>query len=155
MAAEGWAGVELGFVASNGNVTQLYPTYCSAGTAIATATPAQMVRVPTGGELVSLQVETDGTNGGIVQIYDVDGLDAGADISAGTTITNTQLVALIAAGKAKLIYEQNVIGTGLTPPSTGYKRFLKGLAGRFVGAAGSVKLNMSVNGGFYKRHGSV
>ena len=46
------------------------------------------------GAVVSLQVETDGTNGGIIQLWDINGLDIGANVSFLDVITNAQLVGL-------------------------------------------------------------
>jgi hypothetical protein len=145
---EAWSGISLGFVAAAGNVTQLYPTWCAAGVDPAAATNGQQIRQPTAGVLYSLQVETDGTNGGIIEIWDVSGADAGADVSSATTITDAQLDALAARGLAKLIYSQNFAASGLTPPTAGPRTIMRGLAARFVGSAGVCKLNLVVNGGF-------
>lgn len=155
MATEGWVSASLGFVAANGNVTQLYPPWCSTGVDPATATNAQMVRTPSSGELISCQVETDGSNAGVIELYDINGIELGIDVSSGTTITDAQLDAAIAAGHAKLIYSQNVVATGITPPSCGYRKILHGLAARFVGAAGACRLNIVSSGLYYKRHGTV
>lgn len=154
--SEGWV-CSLTAVASNGNVTQLYPAWCSVGTARSTATPAQEVREPTSGEMTGLQVKTDDTNGGLIELWDVSGVDCGAEVSSAATITNAQLAAAITAGTAKLIYSQNFVGSGVTPPSMGYIRFLKGLAARFSnsGPTGTCSLNIKVSGGYRKIHGSV
>jgi hypothetical protein len=145
---EAWSGISLGFVAAAGNVTQLYPTWAPAGVDPATATNGQQIRQPIEGVLYSLQVETDGTNGGVIEIWDVNGANAGADVSSATTITDAELDSLAALGLAKLIYSQNFAASGLTPPSAGPRAFQRGLAARFVGAAGLCKLNLVVNGGF-------
>jgi hypothetical protein len=147
MSMTAWAGITVGFAAADGNLKQLFPTTAPTGTAKATATPGQWVRQPCEGELMGLQVQTDGTNGGIVEIWDVNGEDGGADVSAAV-ITDAELQTAITNGKAKLLYSQNVVGSGVTPPNPGYFRFVRGLAARFVGAAGEVKLNLNVNGGF-------
>ncbi len=98
----------------------------------------------------SLQIETDGTNGGIIEIWDVNADDLGVDVSSSLTptFTNANLVSLQALNRAKLIYTQNFAATGITPPTTGYRTFQHGLAGRFVGAAGACTLNLVVAGGF-------
>lgn len=152
--SEGWV-CDLTGVAATGVVTQLFPAWCSVGTAKSTATPGQFVREPTSGELTGLQIQTDSTNGGIIELYDMNGADAGAEVSSATSITNAQLVAALAAGTAKLVYRQNFEAAGLTPPSIGYIRFLKGLAARYVSASGTCSLNLKVSGGYRKIHGSV
>ena len=139
----------LTIVASNGNVTQLYPVPAGSGVNPATATPAQQVRQPCEGQLISLQVASDGTNAGILELYDISGHELGVDVSSATTITDAQLDAAIAAGNAKLILEQNFSGSGLTPwAAVGPARFMKGLAARAVGVSGTCKLNMVVQGGY-------
>lgn len=147
-AGEAWSGISLTQGGSTGDLTQLYPTWATVGINPATATNGQLIRRPVGGSLETLQVETDGTNGGIIQIWDLTGLDIGADVSSGTTVTNAQLVLLQAAGKAKLIYEQNFVASAVTPaPGAAFRHFQKGLAARAIGS-GTVKLNLVVEGGF-------
>lgn len=149
---ESWAAVSLSAVTdATGNVTQLYPPFAVAGVNPATAMLGQQIRSPLEGLLYSLQIETDGTNGGTLQIYDISGLDAGADVSSATVITATQLNAMITAGRAKIIYEQNFISSPETPVGFGYRNFMHGLAGRLISASGSCKLNMVVGGGFSYR----
>ncbi len=145
---EAWSGVSLSFVASNGDLNQLYPTWCPAGINPATATNGQQIRGVVEGIMYSVQVETDNTNAGVIQLWDVNGADAGADVSSAVAITDAQLQTLITAGLAKLIYEQNITATGVTPPTSGFRTFQRGLAGRFVAGAGACKLNLVVQGGF-------
>lgn len=148
--------VPLSIVAATGVVTQLYPVWASAGIDPATATPSQEVRQPCEGQLISLQVATDGTNALILEVYDISGIELGIDVSSATAITDAQLDAAIAAGKAKLIFEQNVAGSGLTPfAPVGPARIMKGLAARAVGATGTCKLNMVVQGCYRKLPGTV
>lgn len=147
--------VPLTIVAANGNVTQCYPTYAAAGTDPATATVSQQVRMPCEGQLISLQVCTDGTNAGILELYDISGHALGINVSSSTVITDTQLDAAIAAGKAKLILKQNFIGNGSTPwAPVGPASFTKGLAARAVGATGACDLNMVVHGGYRYLNGT-
>lgn len=146
---EGWV-VGLSAVTSTGNLTQLYPAFASAGVAPGAAVLGDQIRQPTEGTVFSLQVQTDGTNGGIIELWDINGADAGADVSSGTTITNTQKNTLVTAGKAKLIYSQNFLATPETPIYMGYKGFQKGLAARFVGGAGTCTVNVVVKGGVRK-----
>lgn len=156
-----WGGVPLTFVAASGNLTQLYPSWINDGKGNATggdpavAGPGTLLRKPCEGELISVQVSTDGTNGGTIEIWDIAGDDAGADVSQAAVITNAQAVALKAAGKARLLYTQNVVASGVTPPAANYQgRFMRGLAARFVSAAGACTLNIVASGGFRFVHGS-
>lgn len=151
---QGWV-CDLTAVASTGNVTQLYPANCTAGVAKAASTNGQQIRRPLQGALHSIQVEADGSNGGVIQIYDIDGGQWGADVSSATTITNTQLAAAITAGKAALIFEQQFSGTAGSGPVNApgvYREFLHGLAARFynAGPTGTCKLNLVVGGGYMK-----
>ncbi len=159
MATEGWV-CPLTAVAATGDVTQLYPAWVSAGVAKAGSTSGQLIRRPLQGALHSIQVENDGTNGGTLQIYDIDGGQNGADVSSATAITNAQLSAAITAGRAKLIFEQTFSGTAgaqiVNAPGV-YRAFLKGLAARFSNAAGgggsaqgTCTLNLVVGGGYFK-----
>jgi len=156
MSTSAWSEISITAVASDtGFLTQLYPTWAPVGIAKATETPAQQLREPCEGELVGLQIQTDGTNGGVIEIWDIAGDRAGADVSTAATITNTQKNTEVTAGRAKLLYSQNLLGTGETPPIPTYFRFMQGLAARFISGAGSVKINANVNGGFRLIHGSV
>lgn len=142
--------------AATGTVQQLYPDYATTGIDPATATPSQQVRTPTEGQLISLQVASDGTNAGILELYDISGHELGINVSSATTITDTQLDAALAAGKAKLILEQNFAGSGLTPwAPVGPASFMKGLAARVVGSTGTCKLNLVVHGGYRYLNGTV
>jgi len=143
----GWSGITLPTGLSNGNLKQLYPTWCPTGVAKASATNGQQIRGPVEGILYSLQVKTDGVEGGTIEIWDIDGSEAGADVSSADTITNAQLVALQAAGAAKLIYSQNFVASPTTPFGTSHRTFQKGLAARYVGD-GTCELNVVVQGGY-------
>ena len=152
---ERWV-INLQDVLSTGDLTQLYPDSAAVGIAPSTATPSQQVRHPCEGTLVALQVKTDGTNGGTLQVYDINGWECGADVSSLVAITNTQLTTALADGRAKIIFEQNFAGSGATPfTPIGPARFLKGLAARFVGSAGEIELNLTVQGGHRSLHGTV
>lgn len=135
-------------VAADGNVTQLYPAWAATATAPASATNGQQIRNPTSGILWQLQVKTDGANAGVIELYDINGIERGIDVSSAAVITDTQLDAAIAAGDAKLIYSQNFIATPETPFNLGVAAFQKGLAARFVAAAGACTLNLTVDGGY-------
>lgn len=154
MATEGWV-CPLTAVAATGDVTQLYPAWVSAGVAKAGSTNGQLIRRPLQGALHSIQVEADGSNGGVIQIYDIDGGQNGADVSSATAITDAQLTAAITAGRAKLIFEQQFAGTTGSGPINApgvYRAFLKGLAARMVmdTPTGGCKLNLVVGGGYFK-----
>jgi len=147
---QAWSGISLSFVASNGDLTQLYPTWFTAGVDKATAVNGDLIRKPTGGVLDFIQIQTDGTNGGIIEIWDINGEMAGANVSSATTITNAELVILQNLGKAKLLYSQNFTATaGAATPAAADRVFSYGLAARFVAAAGACQLNLVVNGGAY------
>lgn len=139
----------LNLVAATGVVTQLYPDYATTGVSPATGSVGGQIRQPTEGQLISLQVETDGSNAGTLELYDINGINLGIDVSTSTSITDTQLDAAIAAGKAKLILAQNFAGNGLTPwTPVGPASFMKGLAARAVGVSGTCALNLVVHGGY-------
>lgn len=149
MATESWV-VSVSATASNGNVTQLYPAYAAAGVAKSGSTLGQFLRGPIQGALHSIQVRSDGANAGVIEIYDINGEDWGADVSSGTTITDTQLDAAIAAGQAKLLFIQDVpttSGTGVVTAPGIYRSFMKGLAARFVAGGGACTLNLVAEGG--------
>lgn len=139
----------LTITTATGVVTQLFPEYAPAGAVPATATPSQQVRYPTEGQLISLQVASDGTNAALLEMFDISGMDLGIDVSSLTAITDAQLDAAITAGKAKRILVQNFAGSGLTPwAPVGPASFMKGLAARAVGDTGTCTLNLVVHGGY-------
>lgn len=145
---ERWSGLPLTAVVATGDLTQLYPTWFPAGVLKATATPGQQIRKPTSGVLKGINVQTDGINGGIIEIWDVSGEDIGANVSTATAITNAQLVALQAEGRAKLIFSKDFTAN-VGPFDTTRVNFMHGLAARYVNAAGTCKLNLGVEGGAY------
>jgi hypothetical protein len=131
-------------VASNGNVTQIYPPGLTAGVT-PPKNPGQSIRRPCGGYMKSAELNTGGSVTGTLEIYDIDGLAEGADVSSAATITNAQLVAAIAAGTAKLIYDQTFGATiGSERSNIPGKAYAKGLAMRFVGS-GTLKVNLTVD----------
>ncbi len=147
---EAWGGIELDQVAANGNLTQLYPLYAAAGAALPAANLAT-IRKPQGGRVGNASIQTDAVSGGYVEIWDINGIVAGADVSSLTVITNAQLVAMEALGWAKLLWSQNFAATPSAPaPWSLSFGFMKGLAARYVQATGGAKcwLNLSVEGGF-------
>lgn len=137
--------------AATGNLTQLYPDSCTAGSgAISSGT---LKRSPCEGVMVTCQVEPDGTNGGEIQIWDVNGADSGADVNTAAVITNAQLLILIAAGKARQIYGQKFSGSSGARLSIAHGVvFLHGLAARYInaGPVGTIDLNLVIDGGCRK-----
>lgn len=146
-----WSGLSLAFGNASGDLTQLYPAVCPTGTDPSSAVSGNLIREPCECKLMSIQVQTDGSNGGVIEIWDVNGGDGGVNVSSAATITDAQLDALAARGLASLLYSQNVLADGSTPTAAGPRYANKGLAARFVAAAGSCKLNLVVEGGYRLR----
>ncbi len=145
---EGWGGLSLPVVTATGNLTQLYPNFAPAGAALPVP-PGGVLRRPQGGRVGQMSIQSDGMNGGVIEVWDISGLDAVADVSSGTTITNAQLVSLKALGKAKLLWSQNFAGTPTIPAAGSLAfGFLRGLAARFVGTTGAMSLNIIAEGGY-------
>ncbi len=119
-----------------GDLLQLFPDWATPGVnPFAPYASGLQIRRPNDGSLDSVQVQTDGTNGGVIEIWDINGLDAGIDVSSPTSpfITNAVKDALKARGLAKLIYSQNFTGTsGATIPTTVKRLFARGLAARCI-----------------------
>lgn len=151
MSTNPWV-IPMTGVAATGNVKQLYPTYMAAGVAKAGSTLGQQIRGPMEGVLHSLQVQTDGTNGGTIEFWDLNGADIGVDVSSSDVITNAQLTAAIASGNAKLIYSNSfpgTVGSGTANAAGIYRTFSRGLAARFSNgsAVGTCTLNLVIEGG--------
>lgn len=157
MATDSWV-ITLSAVASNGNLTQLYPTFVSAGIAKGSATVGQLVRQPMNGVMHSIQIKPNGTDGGTIEFYDINGEDWGADVSSAAVITNAQLTTALASTsgrKAKLLFTQEfagTVGSGVVNAPGIYRAFMRGLAARFSnsGPTGACTLNLVCNGGYYK-----
>lgn len=153
MHGEAWSGISLSGVAADGDLKQLYPTWMSAGVQKGggSDTPGALIRKPYHGVLHSIQVKTDSSNGGTIEIWDVDASKGGVDVSSADTITDAQLDALVTRGLAKLIYEQDFVASdGAATPSAPGRKFAWGLAARFVAGSGSCELNLVVSGGAKK-----
>lgn len=149
--AQAWV-VTITGTEADGNLTQLYPENCTAESNPATANGANgdKIRFPSSGNIISLSIKSDGTNAGRVELFDINGLDAGADVSSSNQITNEQYIAEKAQGVASLIYNQSFAASpGSVIPGDVRKDFLRGLAGRYVGT-GTVTLNITVIGGYGK-----
>lgn len=154
---EGYGPTALTGTTSTGVVTQIYPNWIryiddkGTNTQVGHALPVPaggLLRRPVGGRIGQVSVETDATDGGIMQLFDISGLDTLDDVSSGTTITNASLVASLANGRAKLIWEQNFAASPGAPIIWNWTQgFLRGLAARFVGS-GTCSLNVIGEGGF-------
>lgn len=149
MSTDAWV-IALPAAAAGGDVQQLYPVWAAAG-ADKSDPPATgaWVRSPMQGALHAISVQSDGAQAGVLELYDIDGNDAGADVSSATAITDTQLDALIAANKAKLIYQQTVpasAGSNIVNPPGLYIAFMRGLGARYV-SSGTCTISLRVTGG--------
>lgn len=144
---QGWGKVQLTGGTSTGPLTQLYPAELPAGDALPIAQMGTLRR-PQGGRLGQISIMTDGVNGGTVELWDMTGLDYPADVSSATAITNAQLVALQARGKARLVWSQNFGATPADPaPWALAQGFMRGLAARYIGT-GTCYLNLIAEGGY-------
>jgi hypothetical protein len=137
--------ISLTAVAATGNLTQLYPASCTAGSGATTS--GTLKRSPCEGVLVNCQVEPDGTNGGEIQLWDVNGADVGADVDTAVVITNAQLTTLINAGKARQIYGQKFSGSSGARIAIAYGvPIMHGIAARYINGTGTIELNIVANG---------
>lgn len=143
--------IQLSVSTATGNLKQVYLPDCTPGAG--TGVSGTQKRSPISGVLWSAEVQTDGINGGTIELWDLSGEDCGANVDTGTTITEAQRV--IAASqtppKARLIYSQTFAGSGTARLAVNKgTQFNWGLAARFVGVAGSLNLNLDVEGGHKK-----
>jgi len=143
--ADSWSGISLTAGASTGDLKQLFPTWF--GTGDATNNTGDLKRKAVEGTLFYAQVETDSTNGGVIEIWDLNGEEAGANINTADAVTNAQLVTLQGRGRAKLLWSQDFTASAGATTASGFSiPVMFGLAARFVGAAGTCSLNMKVSG---------
>lgn len=140
----------LSAVLAAGNLVQIYHPYCTAGSGA--TTQGTLVRKPIAGTLLRIEVQPDGTNGGVIELWDMDGNDGGADVNTSNVITNAQLVVAQNKQKAVKIWSQSFAGAGTArlAVATG-TRFANGLVARFVAAAGTCTLNVDWGGGNMKQ----
>lgn len=147
---EAWVGASTQLTAgtASGPLKQLYNPVMTPGTGAVSA--GVYKRTPAEGTLYSIQVLTDGTNGGTIEIWDLNGAEVGADVNTLDAVTNAQLLALQTLGKAKLIFNQNFAAANdAWKSAAGPRDFVKGLAARFInsGPTGTCTLNLVVDGG--------
>jgi len=138
--------ITLTGVAADGDGTQLYPAWCSAGVA---AGAAGDKRRPVDGMVAELHILGDGTNAGTLQLYDMNGDDEGAEVSSAAAVTNAQIVAGLAAGRARLIADIDIAGSDKIVTNLKNTTIMKGLVGRFVGS-GSCTLTIQSSGIYQK-----
>lgn len=155
MSGSYWGARDVGFVASNGIATQLfpYPTPAAASMAVTTTYPPTPgnVRRPTHGRIISVKVTSDGSNAGYVELWDVAGLDRGASNnvnSGGDTVTDAYLIA-----NGRMIEKAQIQATAGADFTTEFTDipFNNGLAIRFVASAGVVSVAPMIEGGFMLR----
>lgn len=147
---EGWGGLSLTGGGATGDLTQLYPNWFTAGSALPIS-PGGTLRTPMQGRIGQVSIQTDGTNAGTVELWDICGLDYPADVSSAAAITNAQLLVLQTRGKAKLMWSQNFAASPADPaPWSLAMGFMHGLAARYVGS-GVCALNIIAEGGYQKR----
>lgn len=162
MSCSPWYSRTVNAVASSGVATQLFPsTLLSASTGgsdlalTATYPPVGggFVRRPTAGRTEKVMITSDGINGGIVQFWDVAGLDRGAsnNVNDGDTMTDAFLTA-----NGLKIAEFRITGTATHSTELASccqeVDFFKGLAVRFISGAGAVTIAPFVDGGFMKSY---
>lgn len=151
--SDSW-NIDLTAVAATGNCTQLYPDWMSAGEDPFSAHDAgDEIRQPTAGRITSIKVASDGTNGGFIELWDMNGLLEGIDVSSAIVITNTQLTAAINAGRARRIWEAQVSSaSGADAPGNTLMPFSKGLVARFSnsGPTGACTIILNIDGGARK-----
>lgn len=149
---------ELTAVASDGVITQMFPTFCDSGPGA--GTQGELVRRPMEGVISELTVSGDGTNAGTIELWDASGDDVTAKkMDQGETITNAEMATLVAAGSAKKLGQWTVAGTDqLTIYRAGGTGAvcLKGLMARFsnAGPTGTIDVSINASGLFqkYERH---
>lgn len=149
-----WVVTVTNVVDTSGVITQLYPSFVSAG--VDTLTLGARVRQPTDGVLLECSIYPVDAFGGILELWDVAGPITGSNnVNSGTDFLNTYLTAQVSRGRARKIWEQAFkADSGLTT-----KKFTQrvpvafGLAARIIdnsggGGAGSqdYKLNIVASG---------
>jgi hypothetical protein len=135
-----WAKTVTAVATTSGAFEQLYPAHVAAGT-------STVKRRPMSGWLSNISVDADGTNAGLIEVYDGDGADGAADVNTVAAITATQVTAMVAANTARLIWKKNIIsGSDQIEMHPSEPVFIaKGLIIRFSngGATGTVIVNIA------------
>ena len=152
-----WVSRSISAVASNGVATQLFPIGCVAG-ADTTATTGRyppvgggFVRRSVNGRTEKLVFTPDGINGGMVEIWDVGGVDRGDtnNVNTQATLTDAYLTA-----NGTLLQKYRVTGSSAQATeltfSIHHLEFNKGLAIRFVSGSGAIDVAPYCEGGFMR-----
>jgi len=150
MSGVSWGERTLSGVAANGVVTQLFPTTIVTTVSTATYPPSGggLVKRAVNGRIDHITIESDGVNGGYVEIWDVTGLDRGASNNANDSVSLTD--AYVDANGKLLATVMIKPAAGAGHPfgsSLGAIPFDKGLAMRYVGS-GVVNVAPVIEGGF-------
>jgi hypothetical protein len=137
-----------------GDLTALFPPECTVENPAGT-TAGSLRRRQTQGSLYRVEVFTTDAAGGIIEIWDMDGLAEGAanNVSTGSTVTAAFKTAKAALGQARMIWTQNFKGDAASRAAifTGHAIFTRGLFARYINAAGtSVTLSIVADGGYCK-----
>jgi len=152
-----WSPVLVANGAATDNLTQLFPSFVTAGSGATTMGTER--RSCTEGVLYRCDIDPSDAVGGYFELWDVCGRPYGAsnNIDTGTALTNAYLVSEQAAGRARMIWRTDFKGdSGLTTKTFATRvPFNRGLAGRYVNivdAAGSknVTVNIVAEGGYRK-----
>jgi hypothetical protein len=150
---EAWSPITIAKVADDtGDLTALFPPSCTAESG---TTQGSLRRRQTQGTLYRVEVFTSDAAGGIIEIWDLDGLSEGAtnNISTGAALTNAFKTAKATLGQARMIWTQNFKGDAASRAAifTGHVPFSRGLCARYINAAGtSVKISIVADGGYVK-----
>ena len=143
-------------VGAAGDITQLYPASCTAGTGGTTAGVER--RRPTAGTVYTIQAYSPSSAGGTVEIWDVAGQTEGVanNVDTSDQMTAAYVAAEIAAGRGRLIWQQDIAASAGASKSliTIPLPFVRGLAARYSTSGGpgadTMALTIACDGGFYK-----
>jgi hypothetical protein len=149
---EAWAPITLAKVNDDtGVLTALFPPNATAEAGGTTA--GSLRRKQTQGILYRLEVYPSDNAGGIIEIWDIDGLSEGLNnnVSTGTSMTNAYKNEKQALGQAKLIWTQSFSGdTGDNVAL--FKQqvpIMRGLAARYINPVGTACTLSIVADGLY------
>jgi hypothetical protein len=157
MSGQAWGPTTVLNGAATDALTQLFPSFVSAG--VATVAAGAERRKTTEGVLYRIDIDPADGVGGYFELWDLGGRPYGAtdNINTGTDVTDAYLVSETAQGRARLIWRTDFKGdSGLTTKTFATTTpFMFGLAGRFVNivdVAGtkSVYVNIIAEGGYCK-----
>lgn len=157
-----WFSRSIAAVASSGVVTQLFPTALIRAGGVGSDLVSTATYPPVGGGLVrrstkgrteKILVTPDGINGGIVEFWDVAGLDRGASNNVNDSDTMTD--AFVTAN-GRLIAKIRITGTASQSSELAmychHVEFDFGLAIRFVSGSGTIDVSPFVEEGFMKSY---